>query len=66
MKKSDLKMNPDELQGYLHFKHRGGTSKPKKGKGSYNRKNQKAAYYAQQAPTFQKRGEKNDSGSNDK
>lgn len=32
------KMSPDELQQYLHFRKRGGVSKSKKGKGSYNRR----------------------------
>ena len=32
------KMSPEELQQFLHFKKRGFSVPPKKGKGSYNRK----------------------------
>ena len=32
------KMDKDELQLFLHFKHRGFAVPPKKGKGSYDRK----------------------------
>lgn len=41
MKKVDRRMfkkEGEELQQYLHFKKRGGSTKPKKGKGSFNRK----------------------------
>lgn len=33
------KMSPEELQMFLHFRKRGGKVAPKKGRGSYNRKN---------------------------
>jgi stalled ribosome alternative rescue factor ArfA len=33
-----VKMKPEELQQFLHFKKRGSKNTPKKGKGSYNRK----------------------------
>lgn len=32
------KMSAEELQMYIHFKKRGFSTPPKKGKGSYNRK----------------------------
>lgn len=32
------KMTPEELQQFFHFKKRGFSVPPKKGKGSYNRK----------------------------
>lgn len=32
------KMNAEELQMYMHFKKRGFSIPPKKGKGSYDRK----------------------------
>ncbi len=32
------KMNAEELQMYMHFKKRGFSVPPKKGKGSYDRK----------------------------
>lgn len=32
------KMNAEELQMYMHFKKRGFSVPPKKGKGSYNRR----------------------------
>ena len=35
------KMTPEELQQFLHFKKRGFSIPPKKGKGSYNRKEMK-------------------------
>lgn len=35
------KMSTDELQMYMHFKKRGFSVPPKKGKGSYNRKKEK-------------------------
>ena len=35
------KMDDEELAMYLHFKKRGGKSAMKKGKGSYNRQEQK-------------------------
>lgn len=35
------KMTPEELQQFLHFKKRGFSVSPKKGKGSYNRKERK-------------------------
>lgn len=41
MKKVDRRMfkkEGEELQQYLHFKKRGGSTKPKKGKGSFDRK----------------------------
>lgn len=34
-----FKKEGEELQQYLHFKRRGGSVPPKKGKGSFNRKN---------------------------
>lgn len=37
------KMNPEELQQFLHFKKRGFSVPPKKGKGSYNRKRREKA-----------------------
>lgn len=46
-KKIDLKkmytrkMTPEELQQFLHFKKRGFSVPPKKGKGSYNRQKEK-------------------------
>lgn len=36
-----VKMDAEQLQMYLHFKRRGGKSAIKKGKGSYNRQEQK-------------------------
>lgn len=36
-----IKMKPEELQMYLHFRKRGGKSAMKKGKGSYSRQEQK-------------------------
>lgn len=39
MDKSIFKKSKEELQEYLHFKKRGFKIKPKKGKGSYSRKN---------------------------
>ena len=33
-----FKKEGEELQQYLHFRKRGGTVKPKKGKGSFDRK----------------------------
>lgn len=36
--KSFLKKTPEELQQYLHFKKRSFIVPPKKGKGSYSRK----------------------------
>ena len=36
------KKTGEELEQYLHFRKRGGYSRPKKGKGSYNRKNFKS------------------------
>ena len=41
MSKYNQKMKPEELREYLHFKRRGGKSAMKKGKGSYNRQEQK-------------------------
>ena len=41
MEKFDKRMykkTGEELQQYLHFRKRGGAPKPKKGKGSYDRK----------------------------
>lgn len=41
MKKVDkriFKKEGEELQQYLHFRKRGGSVKPKKGKGSFDRK----------------------------
>lgn len=38
MDKRVYKKTGEELQQYLHFRKRGGSSKPKKGKGSYDRK----------------------------
>ena len=39
MKKEMFKKTGDELQGYFHFKNRGGAPRIKKGKGStYSRK----------------------------
>lgn len=39
MKKEIFKKSGDELQGYFHFKKRGGAPRIKKGKGSeYSRK----------------------------
>lgn len=35
------KMSAEELQQFLHFKKRGFSIPPKKGKGSYNRKEMK-------------------------
>lgn len=35
------KMSAEDLQMYLHFRKRGGKSAMKKGKGSYNRQEQK-------------------------
>lgn len=37
------KMSPEELQQFLHFKKRGFSVPPKKGKGSYNRKRREKA-----------------------
>ena len=37
------KMNPEELQMYLHFRKRGGAVPAKKGKGAYDRKDFKMA-----------------------
>ena len=34
-----FKKKGEELQQYLHFRKRGGSVKPKKGKGSFDRKN---------------------------
>ena len=36
-----VKMTAEQLQEYLHFRKRGGKSAMKKGKGSYNRQEQK-------------------------
>lgn len=36
-----FKMEGDELQQYLHFRKRGGMVENKKGKGSYNRQENK-------------------------
>ena len=36
--KQAQKKSPEELQEYLHFKHRGSKVQAKKGKGSYSRK----------------------------
>lgn len=33
-----FKKEGEELQQYLHFRKRGGSAKPKKGKGSFDRK----------------------------
>lgn len=38
MNKTMFKKSPDELQEYLKFKHRGFSVPPKKGRGSYRRK----------------------------
>jgi len=38
------KMSAEELQQFLHFKKRGFSIPPKKGKGSYNRKEMKKNY----------------------
>lgn len=38
MKKDVFRKSPEELQEYLQFQRRGSKIKPKKGKGSYNRK----------------------------
>ena len=38
------KMSAEELQQFLHFKKRGFSIPPKKGKGSYNRKEMKKKY----------------------
>lgn len=38
------KMSPEELQQFLHFKKRGFSVPPKKGKGSYDRKRGKKVY----------------------
>ena len=38
MKKSDLKKSPEELQEYMQFRRRGFKVPPKKGKGSFKRK----------------------------
>lgn len=38
MNKSDFKKSPEELQEWLQFRRRGYTVRPKKGRGSYNRK----------------------------
>ena len=38
------KMSAEELQQFLHFKKRGFSVPPKKGKGSYNRKEMKKNY----------------------
>lgn len=38
-----IKMDAEQLQMYLHFRKRGGKSAMKKGKGSYNRQEQKKA-----------------------
>lgn len=40
-----IKKKPDELQMYFYFKKRGGKSKLKKGKGSYDRNKQKKTKY---------------------
>ena len=45
MDKRMFKKSPEELQAYLHFKRRGFSVQPKKGKGSYSRK-QKHKYAA--------------------
>lgn len=36
-----IKMDAEQLQMYLHFRKRGGKSAMRKGKGSYNRQEQK-------------------------
>ena len=36
-----IKMKPEDLQMYLYFKKRGSKTALKKGKGSYNRQEQK-------------------------
>ena len=36
--KSILKKSPEELEQYLAFRRKGSRVEPKKGKGSYNRK----------------------------
>lgn len=41
MDKSINKKSSAELQEYLQFRRRGSKVNPKKGKGSYNRKNRK-------------------------
>ena len=41
MDKRYLKKTGEELQNYLAFRRRGSKVKPKKGKGSYSRKNSK-------------------------
>lgn len=41
---SAKKMNPDELQMFMHFKKRGAVVPAKKGKGSYDRKKLKKVY----------------------
>ena len=38
MKKDVFRKSPEELQEYLQFQRRGSKIKPKKGKGSYQRK----------------------------
>lgn len=38
MNKKIFKKSPEELQDYLSFRRRGSTVKPKKGKGSFSRK----------------------------
>lgn len=41
MNKEMFKKSKEELYGYLHFKRRGFKIKPKKGKGSYDRRKRK-------------------------
>lgn len=44
MNKQILKKSPEELQEYLKFKKRGFVVPPKKGRGSYKRKNKYKNY----------------------
>lgn len=41
--KQAMKKTGDELQDWLHFKHRGSVIRAKKGKGSYSRKHRGVA-----------------------
>ena len=41
--KKTKKKSPEELQQWLHFKHRGSVVRAKKGKGSYSRKHRDVA-----------------------
>lgn len=44
MNKNEKKLTPEELQGLMHMRKRAFATKPKKGKGSYDRKAFKNAF----------------------